>query len=122
MPKVLLINKLIDKITEYLKLKGDQVKVEAMGHVARVLSVVITYGIIAFIGGFLLFFLSITVAVCLNHLLESTFLGYLIMSGLLFLLVIVLLLVHKTGSLQRWLEGLILGIGDPKEKDEEDHE
>jgi polyferredoxin len=105
------INKLIDKLTEYIKLKGEQLKLEVLSHVARVLAYVITFFIIALVVSFLGLFAALTLAVVLNYFLDSVFLGYLIVSGLLTIVLIILIMMLKTEKIQRWLEAMIVKLG-----------
>lgn len=112
MTKVLFFQKLIDKITDYIKLKGEQLKLEVMGHVARVLAHVITFILLGLIGLFFGFFVMLTLAVYLNVVLNSQFFGYLIVTGFLLIILIIVVLMLKSGKAQRWLESLILKISE----------
>ena len=56
-----------------------------MGHVAKILAHVITYSIVALILFFLGFFVALTLAVYLNTILESAYLGYVIICGVMLL-------------------------------------
>ena len=111
MSKILPINRLIDKLTDYIKLKGEQLKLEILSHVARVLAYAITFIIIGLIAAFLGLFAALTLAVYLNYLLDSVFLGYIIVSGLLLVLLLIFVLLLKTEKIQRWLEAMIIKIG-----------
>lgn len=105
------INRLIDKLTDYFKLKGEQLKLEVLSHVAKILAYVITFIVIGLIVAFLGLFAALTLAVFLNYLLDSVYLGYVIVSGLLLLLLIIFILLLKTGKIQLWLEAMIVKIG-----------
>ena len=111
MSKILPINRLIDKLTDYIKLKGEQLKLEILSHVARVLAYAITFIIIGLIAAFLGLFAALTLVVYLNYLLDSVFLGYIIVSGLLLVLLLIFVLLLKTEKIQRWLEAMIIKIG-----------
>lgn len=112
MAKVLLFQKLIDKITEYVKVKGEQIKLEVMGHVARILAHAITFILLGLIGLFFGFFVMLTLSVYLNVVLESEYLGYLIVTGFLFIILTIIVLLLKSGKAQRWLESLILKMSE----------
>ncbi|MFT6852521.1 MAG: Na+/proline symporter [Cyclobacteriaceae bacterium] len=105
------INKLVDKLTEYLKVKGDQLKLDVLSQVARILAYTITFILIGLIASFLVLFISLTLALYLNHLLESVYLGYVIISGVILILLIILILLLKTQKIQLWLESMIIKIG-----------
>ncbi len=83
-----------------------------MGHTARIMALVITFLIIGMIALFLGFFIGLTLAVFLNDILDSQYMGYLIVSGFTLLMLIILIILLKTGSIRKWLETLILKIGD----------
>ena len=109
------ITELIDKIQEYLKIKGEIIKLEALGYTAKVASYLISIFILLAILMFLGFFLGITLAVYLNHLLESVYLGYAIVSGIALLKLILILILLKTGKIQGWIEAIILKAGGDDE-------
>jgi type VI protein secretion system component VasK len=102
------INKLVDKLTDYIKLKGEQLKLEVMSQVARVLAYVIMFIAIGLVASFLGLFGALTLAVVLNYWLESVFLGYVIVSGLLLIVLIILILLLKSQKMQKWLENMIV--------------
>jgi hypothetical protein len=110
------VNALIDKLIEFLKLKGDQIKLEVMSRVAKVLANILVFMIIGFVGLMLIFFMSVTLAVIINHALESDFYGHLIVSGLMLLFLLVLILFLKTGKIQKWLENIILSMAEDEDE------
>ena len=110
--RLLPVPKLIDKIQDYLKIKGDQIKLEVMSQVARALSYAVTLTLLGMIGLFFLLFLYLTLAVYLNDLLESNYLGYLIVSGFILIQLVLVVILLKSGKIQRWLEALILKMSE----------
>jgi cell division protein FtsW (lipid II flippase) len=102
----------MDKLTEYIKLKGEQLKLEILSHVARVLAYAITFIIIGLIAAFLGLFAALTLAVYLNYVLDSVFWGYVIVCGLLVVLLLIFVILLKTQKIQRWLEAMIVKIGN----------
>jgi type VI protein secretion system component VasK len=115
MAKFLQINQLIDKLTELIKLKGEQLKLEAMSYLARFLAVTIVISVISLIAFFLIFFLALTLAVYLNGVLESQFLGYLIVSGIILIKLIISIFLLKSGKMQKWIETMIIKSGESDE-------
>ncbi|MFY0689886.1 MAG: hypothetical protein JXQ90_22135 [Cyclobacteriaceae bacterium] len=115
MAKFLLINSLIDRLTELIKLKGEQLKLEAMSYLARVLAFTIVISVVSLIAFFLIFFLALTLAVYLNQLLDSQFLGYLIVSGIILIKLIISLFLLRSGKMQKWLESMIIQTGESDE-------
>lgn len=116
MSRLFPVNALIDKLIEFLKLKGDQIKLEVMSRVAKVLANILVFMIIGFVGLMLIFFMSVTLAVIINHALESDFYGHLIVSGLMLLFLLVLILFLKTGKIQKWLENIILSMAEDEDE------
>ena len=106
------IPKLLDKLQEYLKVKGDQLKLEVMGQTAKVLSYTIIFIFTGLIALFFGFFIGLAFAVYLNEVFDSQYLGYFIISGAILLILVVLLILLKTGKIQRWIEVVILKIGN----------
>lgn len=111
MSKVFPINKLIDKLTDYLKLKGEQLKLEILSHVARILAYVITFIAIGLVASFLGLFGALTLAVVINYWMESTYIGYVIVSGVLLIFLVILILLLRSQKIQRWLETMIVKLG-----------
>ena len=106
------ITQLIEKLEAYLRTKGEILKLEAMGHLARMFSYVIVFGVLGFVGSLLLLFLYITLAAYLNEVLSSVYLGYLILCGILLLKLVVISLLLRSGKLQKWIESLIIDTKD----------
>jgi hypothetical protein len=111
MSRIFPITSLIDKLTEYIKVKGEMLKLEIMSQVAKILSYAITFLVVALIMLFLVFFAGLTLAVYLNDVLSSAYLGYLIVSGIILFSLIIILLLLRSGKIQRWLESLLINIG-----------
>ena len=101
---------IVNKINEYLRLKAEQLKLEVMGRVSKVLALVITFLLVAVLGLFFALFLALTLAVFLNYVLESEFLGYLIVSGIILLKLVILIVLLKTNRIQRWIESAIMNL------------
>lgn len=111
MAKIFPVNKLVDKLTEFIKLKGEQLKIEVLSHVARILAYVITFIAIGLIVSFLGLFGALTLAVVLNYWLDSTVLGYVIVSGILLIVLLIMIFLLKSEKIQRWLESMIIKLG-----------
>jgi hypothetical protein len=109
---------LIERIKEYVKLKIEQIKLELVGHVARLMSQLIVVGLLITLGLFLVFFLSFALGAFLNEVLESNYFGFLIMAAAYFLGFIALILLAKSGRIQGWIETAIIKASDQLEEDE----
>jgi len=107
---------LIDKIKEYIELKAEQLKLQAVPHFSRFVSGLIAVSLLAMLGILLMFFLSLALANFFNELMVSSYIGYLFLAGFYLLLILVVLVLVKTGKVQGWVEQLILKAS----KNEED--
>lgn len=109
---------LIGRITEYVKLKIQQIKLELVGHIARLMSQLIVMMLLVLLGLFMILFLSFAAGAFLNEILESSFLGYLIVAGGYFIALLTVGLLAKSGRIQGWLEEAILRASDQIETEE----
>lgn len=108
----------VNRITEYIKVKGQQVKLEIISHLARFLSRLLVIGFLGVLGLFLIFFMSFGLSALLNQFFESAYLGYLIVAGIYLLVILLISLFNKKGVIQRWIEVFILNANDQMEEDE----
>lgn len=113
-----MIQGIFDKIGSYLKIKVQQIKLDLIAHVSKLLSHVIALLLLSLFGFFLLFFLSFTLGVFLNEVLCSPYYGFLIVAGIYFILFFILALLAKSGRIQQWIENLIVKASDNLEEDE----
>ncbi|MCP4459733.1 MAG: phage holin family protein [Cytophagales bacterium] len=109
---------LINRITEYIKLKSQQIKLEIISHSARLLSHVIVVGFLGVLGLFMILLLSVGLSAYFNEVFESVYLGYLIVAGGYFLLILIIAIMAKTGVIQNWIEATILKAIDQREESE----
>ncbi len=115
-----MLTALINRLTEYFKIKAEQIKLQVIGHVAKLLSHVIVFSLLAILGLFLVFFVSFAMGSLLNEIFESNYLGHLTIAGVYFLLILIIALLSKTGRIQDWLEQAILKMSDHIEEDEDE--
>lgn len=106
--------KVIDDIIEFVEVKTEQIKLKIITRVSRMLSGVIALSMLALFSMFFLFFLSFAFAEMINSNLESTYLGYLIISGGYFLIILAVVLLLKTKKMQRWIERFIMKFEEAK--------
>lgn len=112
------IGDIVEKITEYIHIKTEQVKLKLIGYISKILANVLALCFTLLVGFFFLFFLSLGIGALLNEVLGSSFWGYLIIAGFYLLSIIIMLLLVKSGKIQHWLEHLILKIAE--QQDEQD--
>ena len=109
---------LIGRITEYVKLKIQQIKLELVGHIARLMSQLLVVLFLVVLALFMILFLSFAASAFLNELLESNYLGYLIVAGLYFIAFLIIGMLAKSGRIQGWIEEAILRASDQIETEE----
>jgi len=107
-----LINNVIDRITDYLKVKGEKLKLDIIASVSRIMAYVISFILILLIGFFFLVFASITAGALINEALDSSYLGYLMISGFYLIVLIVVLLLLKTRKIQNLIEKALVHLND----------
>lgn len=87
----------------YVKTEVDKIKKMAKAQVLEIIAKVVVFGAMGFIGFLLLVFASITLGLFLNSVLESSFYGFLIVTGLYFLTLLVIFL--SKNAIQRAIKG-----------------
>ncbi len=90
----------------YIKAEIDKITGNIEAKVQEVLPKVILLVMMGVLGLFLLVFASLTLALFLNDVLDSSFYGFLIVTGLYLLGVLFLVLIRSNDSLQRKMFGL----------------
>ncbi len=110
--KVSLITNLIDKITELVKLKLDQVKIEVKGQVAVLLSRLIVIFAIGLLLTFFLFFFGLMAAVIINEVSGIYYLGYLIVAAFALLLALLLFFVARSEGFNKAIKSRLLENDD----------
>ena len=114
-----IINNLLDKVSEYIRIRGEKLKLDIITQVSKILAQFIVLGSIALIFLFLIVFLSLALGAYLNALLESPHYGYLIVSGIYLLMLLGLFLLLRSNKMQNWLEELFINMTDAIEEDEQ---
>lgn len=113
------VGDIVEKITEYIQIKTELIKLKVIEYVSRILANVIALVFIGMIVFFFLFFISFALGAYLNVVTQSEFLGYLIVAGAYLLLIIIIFLLAKTGKIQGWFENLILKIAEQEDEQED---
>lgn len=90
----------------YIKAEIDKITANVEAKVSDVMGKIIVFALLGLLGLFLLTFASITLALFLNSVLDSSFYGFLIVTGLYLIGVIFLVLIRNNDPLQRKLFGL----------------
>lgn len=88
--KLLKVDSLITNISEYVETRIAIVKAEAKDDVMKAMRAAMIFGSIAVLGLFFLLFLSLTIALALNAVLDSWFWGFAIVTGVYLIILVVL--------------------------------
>jgi hypothetical protein len=112
------INELRQLITEYFDARLKLIKLETFEKIAKVTAVLFSSLVVALLGFFLLFFLSMSAGFYLGKIFESMALGFLAVTGL-YLILFILVLIMKKDLLENFLIERIIGELTRKEGDDE---
>lgn len=100
LPKILKIDHLIDQISKYIHVRLDLAKAEMLGQLSGVIASVFSLLLVLFFMSFFCLFLSFGLAIILNNLLESSYWGYIIISGVYAVLLTLAIVMNKSGVLK----------------------
>lgn len=112
------ISELRQLITEYFDARLKLIKLETFEKIAKVTAVLFSSLVVALLGFFLLFFLSMSLGFFLGKVFDSYALGFLSVTGL-YLILFVLVLIMKKDLLEEFLIERIIGELTKKEDDDE---
>ena len=111
------INKLVDKLSEYIRLKGEKIKLDIIGQVSKLLAHFVAFLTMGLVFLFLLVFLSFALSAFLNAILESPHYGYLIVGGIYLFILIIIITLLRTNKLQGWLETFFVNLSESIEQE-----
>ena len=112
------ISELRQLITEYFDARLKLIKLEAFEKTAKVTAVLFSSLVVALLGFFLLFFLSMSLGFYLGKVFDSMALGFISVTGL-YLILFVLVLLMKKDLLENLLIERIISELTKKEEDDE---
>lgn len=112
------ISELRHLITEYFDARLKLIKLETFEKIAKVTAVLFSSLVVALLGFFLLFFLSMSAGFYLGKIFDSLALGFLTVTGL-YLILFALVLFMKKDLLENFLIERIIGELTKKEGDDE---
>lgn len=102
-----IFNELINLLTQLVETKVDLMRLKVLEFVSATIAVTITLVVSFLVLGLGVFFCSIALAFFLNELLESSFLGFLVVGGLYLLIGIVLALLIKSKKKPLFIDYII---------------
>lgn len=112
------VSELRQLITEYFDARLKLIKLETFEKIAKVTAVLFSSLVVALLGFFLLFFLSMSLGFYLGKVFDSMALGFLSVTGL-YLILFMLVLFMKKDLLEKFLIERIIGELIKKEDDDE---
>lgn len=104
MTKFLKIDELIDTLTEYIKIKLELIKLNMVEELSEIIAHVIALFLILTVFMFFLAFGSITLGTFLNHLWESSYLGYATVTGVYLVILLFFVYLLRSGKLKEAVE------------------
>lgn len=113
-----LINNLLDKLSAYIQLKGEKIKLDIIAQVSKLLAHFVAFLLVGLIGFFFFIFGSIALGAFLNELLESVYYGYLILAAFYLVLMLVIFLLIRTKKIQKWMEAFFINLSENTNIDE----
>lgn len=108
------INKLKEALLGYIEVKLELFKLDMAEHLSKILAQLVAYLVIIVFLGLVILFLSIASALYLNEILQSSHLGFILVSAFYTVLLICVFILLKTGNLKSFFESVLI----PKSKEE----
>jgi len=90
--KIFDLNRLTETVSAYIETRIELLKLDFQEQFVRFMAKALTWGIMLLCGLTILFFLSFGLAALLNELLESKYLGFMLVAGLYLLIAVVVYL------------------------------
>ena len=117
--KFLKIDAILENLTALIEARLELAKLEIKEEVAKLGAKIIAGVVFAFLLVMIVIFLSISLATWINYLLESVFLGYVIVTGF-YIVVLGLLIAFKTRIwLQKKIEAMLIESEETNHEDEQ---
>jgi hypothetical protein len=116
-----LINNLIDKLTEFLQVRVDKLKLDLLARLSKLFANLLSLFLIIIVGLFFSMFLSVALGAYINEIYESAYIGYLIVSGCYLVLLILIFILMKSGTIQKWMETIFISMSENLNNDEREN-
>ena len=115
--KLLKVDSLIHNLTDYIETRIALIKADVKDDVMKAMRAGIIYGAIAILGFFFALFLSLTIALALNALLDSWFWGFAIVTGVYLITLVVLYSLRNSEKVKNMFGDGSLQFLSKKSKD-----
>ena len=121
--KLLKFDNLKNTVIDYVETRIELAKAEAKDTTMVAMRAALIYGSIAVLGFFFVLFLSLTIALALNELLDSVFWGFAIVTGLYLIMAITLFLLRDSEKVKMMFgDGSTAFLKAKPKKDEQKEE
>jgi uncharacterized membrane protein YqjE len=107
LPERFKIDELLKNVVGYLETRVELVKLEAKEEVAKILARLLLFTLLMLLFAMFVIISSITFGLYLNYLLESAFLGMVIVSGFYFLILVILITTRNAPFWKRFIRKMI---------------
>lgn len=108
MADFLKIGKLIENLTGFIKVKIELLKLDILEEISKGIANLFSLMILMILGLFVLAFASLTLAIFINNYLETPYMGYLIITGFYAVILLVFILLAKSGKLAVLIEDQLI--------------
>ena len=102
------IDRLIDHLVGFIETRLEILKLDFKEESVRVVAIILTIAVKVLFGTLFFIFFSVALGLYLNQILESAYLGFVILAGFFFLLWMSVLIIRRTS----WYNDLIASITD----------
>ena len=102
------ITELFNNIVEFFEIKVQELKLKTIQTTSQVLAILILIITISSLAFLFVLFSSFALGTLFNELLDSQYLGFLIVAGIYLLLIITIVILFQRNIINKWLQSLIL--------------
>lgn len=102
------IAELFNKIVEYFELKVRELKLKTIQTASSILTILVLIITLSSFAFLFILFGSLALSSILNDLLNSTYLGYVLVACIYLLLILMMIVLFRRGIINKWLQTVIL--------------
>ena len=110
------LDSIVENLSGFVEKKIEIYKIEFKEEAARAGARLVVMFVLALALFMAVFFFTVGLAAILNNVLESTYLGFLIMAGFYLLIVVVFIFLNRSFGINKSLEEMFLKIFNSKEE------
>jgi len=113
--RLLKIDKLLEYLNDYIKVKLELLKVYLVDKIAEPLNILVASVVLLFLSFYFFLFLNFALANILNAVLSSNFWGYIIVAGLYLILIIAVIFYFRSGHFKKLITNFVLKLNEHKQ-------